>query len=64
MDRWGRRSLLSALMLLGGLSCIIAAYIPGGKHKYDYIYSLLYLFQSIKLCTCIPYVLLLKMLVY
>ncbi|GFG35119.1 hypothetical protein Cfor_09607 [Coptotermes formosanus] len=30
MDRLGRRSLLSTLMLLGGFSCIIAAYIPQG----------------------------------
>jgi MFS family permease len=28
MDRLGRRSLLSTLMLLGGFSCVIAAYIP------------------------------------
>ncbi|KDR23392.1 Organic cation transporter protein [Zootermopsis nevadensis] len=28
MDRLGRRSLLSVLLLLGGLSCIIAVYIP------------------------------------
>ncbi|XP_069696534.1 organic cation transporter protein [Periplaneta americana] len=28
MDRLGRRSLLSSLMLLGGIACIVAAYIP------------------------------------
>jgi hypothetical protein len=37
MDRFGRRSLLSSLLLFGGFSCIIAAYIPQGKAKYDYI---------------------------
>nr|CAD7424715.1 unnamed protein product [Timema monikensis] len=28
MDRTGRRSLISTLMLLGGLACLISAYIP------------------------------------
>ncbi|KAF4520100.1 hypothetical protein B566_EDAN010329 [Ephemera danica] len=28
MDRTGRRSLISALMLLGGIACLIALYIP------------------------------------
>jgi hypothetical protein len=48
MDRLGRRSLLSTLLLLGGFSCIIAAYIPRGKVKYDY--TCLYLLESIIQC--------------
>ncbi|KAG8240186.1 hypothetical protein J437_LFUL019173 [Ladona fulva] len=28
MDRTGRRSLISSLMILGGIACIVAAYIP------------------------------------
>jgi MFS transporter, OCT family, solute carrier family 22 (organic cation transporter), member 16 len=30
MDRTGRRSLISTLMLLGGLACLLAVYIPQG----------------------------------
>lgn len=31
MNTWGRRSLISTLMILGGLACISAAYIPTGE---------------------------------
>lgn len=31
MNRWGRRSLISSLMVLGGIACIAAVYIPSGE---------------------------------
>lgn len=30
LDIWGRRSLISSMMLIGGVACIVATFLPGG----------------------------------
>jgi len=37
MDRTGRRPLISALMLLGGLACLLALYIPQGTRGFLFV---------------------------
>jgi len=40
MDRTGRRPLISTLMLLGGLACLLAVYIPQGSFLISLMHAL------------------------
>ena len=39
MDRWGRRWILFATMMTGGVSCICCMFVPLGKSPFFYVNS-------------------------
>lgn len=40
MDRLGRRTVISTFMVMGGLACIVSAYIPTSEDIFNYLLPL------------------------